>query len=208
MEINAAIRELVAKYQIPNLVHFTRSENIPSIMERGLVPRASLDCEGIQCTVNDDLRLDGRPEGTSLSIGFPNSRMLWALRQKHPGVSWGVLAISKSVLWENDCAFCKHNAADKRISTMPLGELRSPDALAGMYQEIAGMARAEHHLKPYDPTDVQAEVLAFGTIAQAKILGAAFQRPKILEKYAPLMPDRKLEVHWDVGFFRTADITV
>ena len=63
------------------------------------------------------------------------------------------------------------------------------------------MSRGDQHLKPFDPTDVQAEVLAFGKIDPSKILGAAFQRPSILEQNAPLMLGRKLVTHWDKGFF-------
>jgi hypothetical protein len=196
-----AIKALVAELQIPYLVHFTRSENLPSIMENGLLPRTEFECEGVACEVNDELRLDGRLEAISLSIAFPNSRMLWALRQKHAAVSWAILAVSKSVLWENDCAFCKHNAADKRISTVPLDELQTVDALAGMYGEIPGRDRTQQNLKTYDPTDVQAEILAFGRIPPDRILGAVFQRPAVLDKYKAVIGDRKTHVHWDGGFF-------
>lgn len=199
--MNDAIRDAVIESQIPFLVHFTRTTNLPSIMSKGLVPRAQFSEAEIAAETNDEFRLDGQLGASCLSIGFPNSRMLWKLRQENPGVNWAVLAVARDVLWELPCAFCKHNAADTRISSQPLASLQSADAVRSLYAGLDDLNREADKLKKFDPTDVQAEVLAFGIIKPEHIFGAAFQRGAIKSQYESHFPGRKVVLHGDRGFF-------
>jgi hypothetical protein len=195
------VRQAIEELGIPFLVHFTRTTNLRSIMQKGILPRSAFEAEGVAADINDELRLDGELGAVSLSVGFPNSKMLWKLRQENPGVNWAVLVIAREVLWDLPCAFCKHNAADSRISCLPTESLQSVDALKSMYGEVEGLDRSGDRLKGFDPTDVQAEILAFGTIQPNSILGAAFQRGAIRSQYEPLFPGRKVVLHGDRGFF-------
>jgi hypothetical protein len=199
--IPASIEEVVGERQISVLLHFTRSINLPSIMQNGILPRDRFANSAIKAEINDELRLDGRLDGISLSIGFPNSKMLWKLRQENPGVNWVIIGIDRSILWELPCAFCKHNAADARISSKPLETLQSPAALREIYSYIEGFDRVADKLKAFDPTDVQAEVLVFDRIPPEKFVGAVFQRTAIRDQYSALFGDKKLLVHGDRGFF-------
>lgn len=110
-----AIQAHATAIQVPCLLHFTRVVNLPSIMQHGLFPVSRTAEIGVAPVINDELRLDGHQDGTSLSIAFPNYRMFWKYRQDNVGVDWVVLGIHPSVLWTKDCAFCRHNAADARI---------------------------------------------------------------------------------------------
>lgn len=190
-----------AERKVPFLVHFTRTTNLKSITEKGLLPRDQHAANGVDAEINDDLRLDGRLDGISISIGFPNSKMLWKLRQENPGVNWAVLAIAPSVLWTHDCAYCQHNAADARISGAPLAYLQTGNAFDAMYADIAGIDRAADNLKEFDPTDVQAEVLVFEPILPPDILGVAFERGAIKAQYDPLFTGKKSVLHGGRGFF-------
>lgn len=116
MTVREQIQAIAVEKKVPFLVHFTRSENIPSIMRHGLIPMGMANDLGLNPQINDQLRLDGRLNGTSLSISFPNGQMFYRLRKDNPDVSWVVLAISTSVLWSKDVLFCRHNAADNRVS--------------------------------------------------------------------------------------------
>jgi hypothetical protein len=187
------IRELVRKLEIPNLVHFTRAVNLPSIMEHGIYPRSRFDEVGAEPVINDVLRLDGHLDGTSVSIAFPNNPMFYRYRKENDGTDWVVLALNPSILWEKDCAFCMHNAADGKISCQDLDSLRAVDALAGMFEEIEGITpRAEQKLKTYDPTDVQAEVLVFDVIEPRYIHQAAFETKAIRDRHSASLGDRKI----------------
>lgn len=190
------VREFAQRVQIPYLLHFTRAANLPSIIEHGLYP-VSRTCEiGVVPQVNDHHRFDGHRSATSLSIGFPNYRMFYKLRTENPGVNWVVLGIAASVLWTKDCAFCRHNAADARISKTPLELLQTVEALAAMFEEIDGFqSRAEQQLKAYDPTDGQAEVLVFDVIEPNLILGAVFDSDKVRDHHAASLGTRQVIVN-------------
>lgn len=124
--------------QISLLVHFTQAANLPDIMQHGLVSVTEAANRRLTPEVNDVLRLDGHRDGVSLSIAFPNYRMFYRYRMVNPRTQWVVLGIEPSILWRNDCAYCCHNAADARISTQPLAQLKTPAAFDSMFAEQEG----------------------------------------------------------------------
>ncbi|MBV6423679.1 MAG: hypothetical protein NAOJABEB_01482 [Steroidobacteraceae bacterium] len=106
-----------------------------------------------------------------------------------------VLGIDPAVLWNKDCAFCRHNAADNRISGQPLEALQTVEAFAGMFEEIDGVtSREEQQLKPFDPTDGQAEILVFDVIEPALIRGVVFEGNSSRDEHLPILGDRKVLV--------------
>lgn len=187
------IIEFVKTRQIPYLLHFTRTVNLASILQHGLLPVSLAKEKDIRPEINDHLRLDGNLGGISTSIAHPNFKMFYKLRQENEGVDWAVLALHPSIIWKKDCGFCRHNAADIRISRQPIEELKSLAALSGLYDEIDGISpRAEQRLKPFDPTDPQAEILVFDRIEPELILGAAFETQAVRDPLAHLFGTRKL----------------
>ncbi len=86
-----AIQAHARRIRVPYLVHFTRVANLPSILQHGLYPVSRTAEVGVAPVVNDELRLDGHRNATSLSIAFPNYRMFWKYRQENVGVDWVVL---------------------------------------------------------------------------------------------------------------------
>lgn len=181
---------------VPNLLHFTRAVNLPSIMTHGLYPIARIAEIGATPAVNDELRLDGHRDSTSLSIGFPNSRMFYKYRQDNPGVDWVVLGIHPKVLWTKECAFCRHNAADARISRQDLATLKTAEAFAGVFDEIEGNdSRQQQKLRAYDPTDVQAEVLVFDVVEPDLVIGAVFETEAVKHAHAGHLGTRQILVN-------------
>jgi hypothetical protein len=190
------IRKLARELGIPFLIHFTRVSNLESTMRHGLRPRERFPEVCITPEINDRYRLDGYLGATSLSIAFPNYRMFYRLRQENPAVEWVVLAIDPRVLWEKDCAFCRHNAADARISSQPLSALRKIQAFEGMFDEIEGAdCRIAQGLKTFDPTDGQAEVLVFDVIEPERIRGAVFGNAAVRDAQIQILEGRQVLVH-------------
>jgi hypothetical protein len=147
---------------------------------------------GITPHVNDLMRLDGRPDAISLSIAFPNDRMFFKYRKEQPNEDWVVLLIEPAVLWRISCGFCQRNAADHRIRDRPIPDLMNVDAFKSMFEEIDGVpTRLEQSLHDYDPTDPQAEVLAFSTIEPDLIAGVAFNSARVASTYSHLRGDRQ-----------------
>jgi len=183
------IELLSTKLEIPFLVHFTQYENINSIITHGIHPRGKLRHDILSIS-NDELRLDGHTDATSVSIAFPNSRMFYKYRQSTPNAGWVILLLDKAILWTRDCAFCRHNAADSRINGIKLSELKTSKAFTEMFTEIPGMeSRISQGLKSYDPTDVQAEVLVFNIIP-SKLIGAIiFESRNLMESFKKAQSD-------------------
>ena len=110
------IRDFCTERGIETLVHFTRFENLESILNKGLMSRKELekwDSEN-QPVFNDSQRLDQCPDSISLSISFPNYKMFFPYRQKNTA-KWAVILLKPDILWEMDCAFCMDNAASSLI---------------------------------------------------------------------------------------------
>ena len=107
------IQQICKKRCITTLFHFTRIENLQSILHEGLIGRSILETRGKQFLWNDNDRSDCCPQATCLSISFPNYKMFWEIRktkEKAEGIKdsqWVVLLLDAKVLWELDCAFCR-----------------------------------------------------------------------------------------------------
>ncbi|WP_423606538.1 DarT ssDNA thymidine ADP-ribosyltransferase family protein [Sphingomonas sp. MS122] len=190
------IQEIALARKVPFLVHFTRAQNVPSILKHGLLPRSFAQKIGLDPVINDAERLDGRLDGTSVSIAFPNGSMFYRLRNANPDIDWVILAISPSVLWSKKVLFCKHNAADSRISQVSSEDLSRAEAFEDMFAEIEGHeSRSDQGLKACDPTDVQGEVLVMEPIEPEFILGALFNTDAARDAYQIDFGRRKLIVH-------------
>lgn len=82
MSRKEAIKKIIEDRKIPALTHFTSLSNLESILENGLYSRDKVD-ESVE--VNDEMRLDGRKNTISTSIGFPNSKMFYKYRNQKGG---------------------------------------------------------------------------------------------------------------------------
>lgn|GEM_PF-934894 len=179
------IRTQAQSLGIQHVVHFTRCDNLSSIMKYGLRSIACLENEKIHAVRNDMLRLDGKPNGISLSISFPNFRMFYKYRQLAAEADWAVLILSPRILWEKECGFYKHNAADSRMRNLPREVASSSKAFREMF-ETADVDR-ENWLSAYDPSDPQAEVMVYEKISPSLIEAVAFETRATAEKWANLL---------------------
>lgn len=109
----AEMKKAVEQREIPFLVHFTYVDNLPSIVENGLLSRQIMDQNNTPYHYNDDLRLDNRPHTVSLSIAAPNSDMFSALKYRSNTTNeyWAMVIIDPKVLWELPCLYFSNNAA-------------------------------------------------------------------------------------------------
>lgn len=192
------IKSIAEQLEIPCLIHFTRIDNLESILRNGICPVdrfGDIDTDS-HPVINDKLRLDGHSDGISVSVAFPNSQMFYKYRKENENVSWAILILHPSILWNKECAFCKHNAADGRITCQPLNNLKTPQAFEELFFEIGGhQTRAEQCLKKYDPTDVQAEILVFDVIEPEYIYSIVFDSVTAQTVFAGIVGGRKTFVH-------------
>jgi hypothetical protein len=200
-----SIAASVATKKIPYLVHFTKVENIPSIMKHGLLSVEALQSAELSFLRNDQVRLDRRADACCLSIAHPNERLFYHWRMRDPGSDWVVLVLARELLWEKDVAFCAHNAADARMSAKDIDERRSLSAFEAMFVEHETTPHRDlQGLHSFDPSDVQAEVLAFEKITPDSIIGAAFSNSAAARKFMGHFGSRRVRhVPEGEGFFGT-----
>lgn len=175
------IRAEVERRAIPHLVHFTRCENLPSIFRHGLLSVSDCRAQGIDAVRNDMVRLDGKPDGTSLSVTFPNYRMFYKYRQTDPVAGWAVLILPTRILWEKECGFFKYNAADARMRMLPREQSATVQALQEMFANSD--TPRQQWLRTYDPTDPQAEIMVYEAIEPNLIETVAFETKDVAEKW-------------------------
>jgi RNA:NAD 2'-phosphotransferase (TPT1/KptA family) len=58
------IRAISEQLKVPYLVHFTRAQNLESIITNGIYPVSRVNEVSAAPEINDLLRLDGRSDGT------------------------------------------------------------------------------------------------------------------------------------------------
>lgn len=182
-EIEAYAKERKVSF----LLHFTQLSNLESILNHGLLSKDRITDLETPPEINDELRLDNHTNTISLSIGHPNSQMFYKYRQEKGG-DWCVIGIHPRVIWNRDCLFCKHNAADAWISGLPKDELMGISAFRGMFDEIDGHeSRADQCLNIYDPTDVQAEILVLDSIELTDIIGVIFPSLQAMNNFSEML---------------------
>ena len=170
------IRSIVEERGIAHLCHFTRVENLASILANGLVPRSRLEEENVQYVYNDDYRFDGCLNASCLTISFPNYRMFYPLRCSDDSKDWVVIRLNSRALWEKECAFCNNNAACGTVTSVPLEQRKNPQAFQSLFEDTTGMpSRVTTGVRQNFTTNPQAEVLIFDVVEPDFIVDVNFR---------------------------------
>lgn len=165
----AEIRKEALRRDLPGLLHFTRIENLASIIDHGIVSRRALDDAGHPYHASDQYRFDGKPEAVSISVSHPNYAMFEAKQRTLPSTDWVVLLLDLAIVWELPCRFCRRNAASKSMA-----EARG--AQAGVWT-FRSMFIADDGSDCGDETaNNDAEVLVYGAIDPTYVIGAWVER--------------------------------
>lgn len=201
----SSIQQVIENRKINGLVHFTRLENLVSILQNGIVPRTHFSdgrTNPITGIVNDDLRLDGKKHGSCFSISFPNWQMFYKYRQQQ-STDWVVICILAQVLIdkEDKCAFFPKNAACASMVSLPLSVVKGHAALENMFSDCNQERGA--FLLPKDTTDPQAEVMIFDVVEVDYIAAVVFSTEALKKKYIGLFPsfEDNFFVHSEGGGF-------
>lgn len=138
---------VVSERNIKELIHFTRIDNIPTILKYGILPRDKLDKYAPGSIRNDPFRNDGHTNASCLSVSFPNYKMLYRYSNNNQS-QWAVLSLDPRLLYDLDIDefyFYPENAAKSEINRCS-------------FTEMFGKSNNSY------PEDPQAEILAFGII--------------------------------------------
>jgi hypothetical protein len=146
-----SIRDEIDKRGIRRVCHSTHPENLLSIAEHGLVSQQRLRSEGIPAIVNDERRLDGRPDFISCSIQVPNAHYMRRVLSKG---DWVVLLLDPAPLTRASTLFSHTNAAKNDGANIRPGA----EAFRELFECPGVYTRRPAHAVNC-PTDLQTEAL-------------------------------------------------
>ncbi len=193
------IKKILSYRKIEYLLHFTRIENLDSIMKNGIVPVSFQDSKSVSSIHNDYDRFDSQLNFTSFSLGHPNYKLFFYFRKnKYPLARWVVLLIDCSILFSPSSVvyFCDTNAARVMPRTKNYNELCTGDSLKKMFSETVivndkrMIYRKDLNIYDYYTTDPQAEILVSEVIDKKFIKSIYFENENdlndFLTEYNPL----------------------
>ena len=177
-----ALKKIVQERNIEHLIHFTRYENLESILENGIMTKDNLKTLKLDFCENDRARFDGYENSISLSVSSPHFVMFWKYKKGFiDAKGWVVIDIKPDVIWEYYCIFCKHNAADSKTIKRNRDDLYNIKSFEEMFLDDSTDTRLKENLGDCDPTDYQAEVLVFNNIPIKHIQAIYFENEDLLE---------------------------
>ncbi|MBU3161813.1 DUF4433 domain-containing protein [Clostridium frigoris] len=162
---------------ISSLYHFTKLDNLNSILDKGLLSVEDLKRFNINYKNNDNLRLDGMLTGISLSISYPNYRMFYKYRNlvanlvANCDVTWCVIQLNPQLLIDKKCIFYTSNAATICFNPSGINGLQS------LFYE--NDSRLMYELTDEFTTDPQAEVIVLGEMEPTYIKSIKFNTPVV-----------------------------
>ena len=168
------IRQFIRKNRINYLTHFTRAENLKSILQFGILPASILRRNRVFSGVYySSLPLPPVWSSfVSFNISFPDNKLLMQL-QNHQPSDWVILLIDSRVLHDYPCYFFPDRALSI-ISSAPipgqiLNDFQSVKALKDLFSDRDGVKRKELDIPPYYPTNPCSEVLCGFPVATSYI---------------------------------------
>lgn len=202
-----AIDEECKARGIEKMYHFTRVENLLSILEIGIVPREVLEKTGREFAYCDENRYDRRKDCTCLSIEYPNMWLLNKKKNEHHDWEVALIELDASLLLKYDAYFAKHNAAagdskiDKKIETFR--ELFSEEfKIDFWWKEKTLTFKREEGCANQWPTSDQAEVLIQDTIDITFIRNVIFKNDENMRRYEKMLKNKGLKYRTDLDMFK------
>lgn len=198
--MNTTIKSIIDERGITELYHFTRIENLESIVEHGILPVSEMKKEGLHFLDNDKYRNDHRIDCNCISISYPNLDLLKSYKRKYGG-HWVMIELDPRVLYETPCYFAEHNAATRVIASN-LWMRTGADALENMFQRrleiqladrVEPFSRFEVKDFPNFPTSPQAEVLVKGRISIDLVKNITFENMNDADKYRGVLDEKNIK---------------
>lgn len=207
------MKDQIIKRDIKNLLHFTDKRNLKSILNKGLIPRKTLESDQVHFFYVDKDRFDGAPDANCLSLSHPNYKFFYSTRINDQSRDWVIINIKPEILYIKNCAFCYDNAANIKIKSIPIAERKGILAFQNMFPDsIEGKSRLDLEIPDCYPTNPQAEILVFDIIEPKYIQGIITDTKELAEELKYKYPNfsfnnqsefyqpRKDYRHWINGY--------
>ena len=184
MQRQDRISNIIKTRNITQLVHFTKKQNINSIIKNGLLSIEELKKRNLEYIYNDPERRDDWNYAISLSITNKNFFLFESFkrRQKLIDSDFVEIKIDPSVIIDNECIFCDTNAASHtfdiyRQNEEELAILKTWIAFDAMFKKTVKRHTLNEtgkikrfNQKPNETTCSQAEICLIGNIQPEKFI--------------------------------------
>lgn len=157
---------------VKSFIHFTPEENLPSILQHGIVSRDTLSSLQIDAVVPDQDRIDNCLSYSSLSVSFPNYRVMYK-KCRYQNLRFVLLCIDPQIILDlslSDISYLPTNAANQSLPK-EIEEYIGFSAAEGIFSETAynhktgaSCQRSELNIPVKFSTDPQAEVFVRATV--------------------------------------------
>lgn len=157
---------------VTSFIHFTPEENLSSILQHGIVSRDTLSSLQFDAVVPDQDRIDNCLSYSSLSVSFPNYRVMYKKR-RYQNLRFVLLCIDPQIILDlslSDISYLPTNAANQSLP-QKIEEYIGFSAAEGIFSETAynhktgaSCQRSELNIPDNFSTDPQAEVFVRATI--------------------------------------------
>ena len=160
-------------------VHFTRIDNLQSIIRRGLITRKELTDKSIPHIFTDEHRYDGVLDSVSLSVTKPNGAMFGVKLRGDSSSNWVVLRLKASEIIRNHpCIFFRVNAASECYgirSSIKKKERFTKYDLLSMFAGNHPVGRT---------SDIQAEIMCMDNIPSKEIDTVFFYNENVMQRFS------------------------
>ena len=183
-------------------VHFTPEENIPSILQHGIIPREDLSAHRIDARCPDQSRSDNHLDYSSFSVSFPNYRVMYS---KRDDMKFVILCIDPRIILDfpiSDISYLPTNAANQSLPK-EIEEYIGFSAAEGIFSETAynhktgaSCQRSELNIPVEFSTDPQAEVFVRATVEPSYIQKIICQDNSQGLQILDVLCEHGLEEYW------------
>lgn len=151
-----AIREICEDRNIEICTHFTRIENLSSILTHGLIPRKYLEKININYESVNSETTDSYIDASFLNISFPHYDLVFDYTERTQK-NWVCISYKTNILWELECAFYFTDSTSKEMLSIPIEKRKTIKSFEDIFV-------GNDYLPKDYPTDSKAEVLVLGII--------------------------------------------
>ncbi len=204
-----SILNYLKKRNVTQLIHFTPIDNVNRILKEGIVPRINQNPPG---KWTDEYRIENELDCNSISISFPNWKMMW--KKIYENMKIVIIVLSVDLINDFSCsdlAFYPGNATkypgsyNKHTGIDSLKLLFSNTILVDDYSskgikiwDTGTYDRAYLKIPTSFTTDPQAEILIRGTVNPRHIKKIIVQNNRMKQELERIINDSKKKIAIEV----------
>jgi len=169
LDDRSKVSEFLESRRIRNILHFTHTSNLISILTNGLKSLESIEKAGIINELHDIGRYDEIRQGIFCSIAYPNIWMLNGKENINPQ-EYAILEIMENALFLQHFAAFPGNSARNELKTHAEENFDQYVGITSLDRMFLNKdLRSKQKVPKNEPTDLQAEIIFFNELNPDRI---------------------------------------